>query len=119
MPAQSLPDIAGHPEVLGICAVLAILMILVPPLLELRSWRRGLSRFEVWLRNGGRNHSEAKQAITCSLCGSGRLKTSTVASFASTMRFRPIQCATQGTIRFVETRCGVCGTTISRLKEVT
>lgn len=120
MPAQQLPDLTAHPEILPICAVLAVLMVVVPPLLEIRSWRAKRERFDRWLAAGPHAATTSpgvSMSGNCPLCGSSRIRTSTVASFAEQMRIRPVQCTGQGLIRYVEARCGICGTTIERRKE--
>lgn len=109
-------DLANHPEIMGLCAIFGVIMFTVPPLLEYRSWRRGLSRFDRWLANGPGN-AESASSSHCPLCGSPRLVTNTVASFATNLKVRLVKCAASGKTRYLETRCGTCGTTVQRRKE--
>ncbi|MBU3694050.1 MAG: hypothetical protein FGM40_04390 [Rhodocyclaceae bacterium] len=115
---QQPPDLISHPEIIVITAIFLGLMLTVPPLMELRSRSRGLQRFNRWLE-AGPEVPEAAAAVCCTLCGSKRLVTDTVATFPRKLRPRPIQCTSEGKIRFIQVRCGLCGTTVVRRREET
>ena len=106
-------DLAAHPEVLAISAALGVVLLTVPPLLEYRAWKRKHQRFERWLV-GGPSGQASLEATQCPLCSATWLETNTVAALPSRLKLSIIQCVATGKVRYQETRCRACGTTIER-----